>query len=238
MDCTQARLLLHFAGRALQELDPADLEGLDGHLESCCECAAVAARERQLDEAIGRTMHAVSVPGHLRQRLLNAVERKPWTWPWIAAAACVLLALGLGGWWWSRPQQDFSVEEFASLVDVRTAASPEALENHFAGLGVPLIAPRQFDFDLLESAEVCILKGQRVPRLTFFHRGDGDGRPAVAHVYILSRKQFDLGEEMHPRIPTSTHILHLLRSPDVPGFIYLVVHTGSSLDAFLKNRVF
>lgn len=238
MDCSQARLLLHFAGRALQELDPADLEALDGHLEHCPDCAVVAERERQLDEVIARTMHAVSVPDQLQQRLLKALERKPWSWPWIAAAACLLIALGLGGWWLSRPHQDFSVEEFASLVDARTAATPEAIENHFAGLGVPLIAPRQFDFDLLESAEVCVLKGQRVPRLTFFHRGETDGRPAVAHVYVLSRKQFDLGEEVHPRIPTSSHILQILRSPDVPGFVYLVVHTGSSLDAFLKNRVF
>src|SRR5262245_35355435 len=103
MDCKNARLLLEFARPAAAGLEGGEAAALENHLADCPECGPLAARERRLDDRLGRAERAVPVPENLRERLLNKlkVERDAWyrrtLWRLaggLAAAAVLALVVG------------------------------------------------------------------------------------------------------------------------------------------------
>lgn len=229
MDCTNARLLLPF--QRAGELDAAENAALMAHLDSCPDCAALAESERRLDDALCCAMQRVPVPAGLQQRIRTrlAQAKRPRPWAWAAAAAALLLAAGLGGYfYWPRPH-GLDMGYFVNATD----SDPEKVQEFYADLGVPMTPPAQFDYRLLERADVAHVQGQRVAHLCFFNGGDGQ-RSAVAHVYVLPRAQFARPDTQHwPEgipIPTSSHTLQILTSQD---HFYLILYTGGSLAPFL-----
>jgi hypothetical protein len=230
MDCTSARLLLIF--RRPGELDAAERETLDQHLEGCPDCAAHFHQEARVDQAVCTAMRAVPVPAPLRGQILGelARRRRPYPWPWAAAAACILLALGLGLYAWTQSKPVFDPEEFFHIAS--KATDPDQVEGWFADQGMVMVAPRQFNFAYLDSYDTQTVQGRPVPHLLFHLRGNGG--PAIAHVYVLSTKTFKIGD-LPDEISRSNHNIRFLRDPD-GQFLYAVVYTGGTLIPFFRLR--
>lgn len=231
MDCTNARLLLHVSGREGNELIPADQGLLDEHLRACPDCANLVKAERKLDRVVGRAMNAVPVPLGLKSRILEAVRPAPkgrW-WPWIAAAATVLLAVGVAGYFYFRPGSRFDLEAIAWDYDSRLR-SPEEAEHWFAGRGLTTAAPRRFNYQYLRLAGVELIQGKKVPRL-YFEAPDNES----AHVFILPARNVDLSKDARGVIPGSNYNMLFLPSED-ESFWYMVFYTTSTLDPFYRQR--
>jgi len=196
MDCDHARLLLSFTHKKA-ELDNAEAEALQAHLDQCPECEQTARCEGSLDDALGRAMRAVAVPAGLKAGLLDraAVHRRlrvrraaAWT-----ALAAVLLLTVMGFAWYARlPRVNWNDIQTATaeLVDVKDMAvsqpvtAPEQIEEWFATQGMRMEAPRQFNYALLKSFDIARCMKREVPKLVFA-RDDG-GQVAMAEVYVLS----------------------------------------------------
>src|SRR5262249_2625675 len=87
MECNHARLLLTFA-RDHADLAQSEADTLHEHLSQCSDCAALAASEQHLDEALGRAMLAVPVPVGLKGRLMAGLPKRPIRWRrWIMSSA-------------------------------------------------------------------------------------------------------------------------------------------------------
>jgi hypothetical protein len=244
MDCTSARLLLHFVRTG--ELDRVEQEALDSHLGICLECLAFAQSENRFDEAMAAAMPRVPVPARLKDRILERLTRvrRPRPWRRVAAAA-VLLAAGLvcfvaltGG------PDELSPLLIAEKVD--TKATPDAVEGWFFGqLGTPVTLPRDFNFTLLDSFDIAEIQGRKVPKLTFQSAAD----KRLAHIYVLSTRQFHAPAQQENEaalkdgwlpeifIPASSHNIQIRRQRDVPDFFYLIVYTSASLDPFLLQGI-
>jgi hypothetical protein len=247
MDCTCASLLMSFVRSG--ELDAAEQEVLDNHLQACPDCRLLAVSESRFDEALGTAMPRVPVPAGLKARIRQqlAYQRRPRRWPWIAAAI-LLLAAGSGAIlaFMSGPK-DFDLSNFQEeVIDYRHAQPPEGVEAEFLAMGIPMKFPREFNFQLLDGFEAVQVQGRRVPKLTFFARGGNQG--ALAHVYVLSDQQFKLPAQLSDEaekkdgwlgeiIPASSHNIQVRKYPGIAGFFYLVVYTSGNLDPFTLNGI-
>jgi len=232
MDCRTARQLLEFARPRSLELEGGEAEALESHLADCPECGPLAQVERQLDDRIGRALRAVPVPDGLHDRLLSRLtyERRVVQRKWfasVAVAATILLAAGAGVYWhYSRPTR----VEIGSLVGYE-ATAPEQLDEWFRrqGLG-DVVVPRQFNYELLHERRVVEFQGREVAELWFVKDNHS------AHVYILSGKQFDLDhlEQQGQRMAQGNRTVKVLRNPDNPQIVYLVVYSGE-LELFFSK---
>src|SRR5437016_5220961 len=131
MDCNHARLLVGFTHKKA-ELDTAEAEALQAHLEQCPECELMARSERAIDEALGRAMNDVPVPEGLKERVVDklASRQRPRFRRRLALAASLLLVFGFG--WFAlhaRPKVNWDrVQTWsANLIDRR--------ENLWTGVG-------------------------------------------------------------------------------------------------------
>ncbi len=235
MNCKDARLLTWFARPGRVELEPAELAQLQLHLQDCPECAAAVRAEQQLEAVVGKALQAVPVPPGLHQRLLSRLEKdqgwRRWKVRGLAVAASLLLAVGLVFYWFA-PWPQVNYEEFAILVSHPAGVSPEDVEGWFKDRGLVLLAPRQLNYRLLDSCDIVEVQGRRVPKLLFVHRGEG--RAAVAHVYVLAQAQFDWASRPLEKMSISSHTIEERTFPDLP-FLYLFVYTGESLDPFFAD---
>jgi hypothetical protein len=243
MDCNHARLLLTFTYKNA-ELDAAEAEALQAHLDQCPECEASARGERGLDDAIGRAMHAVPVPAgpkielfdklasEGRRRLRRSAVR-------VAIAASILLIVFGFGWrhFYSRPKltwdavQTWSLEltDFRETLVSQAAAAPEQVEEWFRAQGIAMEAPRQFNYAFLKSCDTALCMKRTVPRLVF--AGDDRGQLTMAEVYVLSENEFDLTElkdelerEKELRMPASRYTVQVL--PSSGSFIFVIISQG------------
>jgi len=89
------------------ELDPVASREVSRHLESCPECSAALARQRELGEGLRRDLEYHRAPDLLRARVLRDVhaagrpDRARWAaapqWRWLGAAAGIVAVVG-GAW--------------------------------------------------------------------------------------------------------------------------------------------
>jgi anti-sigma-K factor RskA len=79
-------------------LPPSERAGFEAHLAVCAECAAEVRALGFSLEALGRSALHIEPPCGLRKRVLRSVSarRLPALTPWLAAAAALALAIGLG----------------------------------------------------------------------------------------------------------------------------------------------
>jgi hypothetical protein len=252
MDCNHARLLLAFSPKKA-ELDTAEAEALQAHFDQCAECETLAQAEHALDEGLGRAMNAVPVPAgwqfrlgarlkkqrrvHLRLRRAVAA---------MASAAAILLIVW--GWYAQRPPRvDMDkvrqwVQDFVEPTDViLTAQAPAKVEEAFAAWGMPVEAPRIFNYSLLKSFDRATCLGRQVPRLLFATR-ERD-QVAIAEVYVLSADTFnltDLKSELDRQknlgAPGSRFNWHVVESSGES--MLLIILQGESLEPFYDRSHF
>jgi hypothetical protein len=250
MDCKTARLLLDFARPKPAELAGGDAADLEGHLGACPECDAVGRGQRQLDDHIGRAVRDVPLPDGLRDRLLErlAAERRAWkrrlakrAVP-LAAAAAVLLAVGLYAFWprhqLPAPDLDAKVGDISWNDNSRGSAA--ALEEwfHTKYPGWAMVAPREaegraLDYRLLVYADLADFQGQRVP-LLLFSKEDKLAGNKQARVYVLSQKHFKLDELLQlPPMNSKGYTVVVSPCPDDTGLVFIFIYTGNSMAPFL-----
>jgi len=216
MDCHDVRSLLAFTRQGRDQIDPAEQAGVQQHLETCVDCAAASQSEQHLDAALGAAMRDVPVPSGGKARLLAKLDAsRPRPWLPIAAAAAVLLALGLGAttWLaWPRPHVD---RDIAQVKD----GDPNKVEEWFRKQGVEMTTWRQLDHSLLWTYDVVEFNGRRVPKLVFF-QPSADGRGAIAQVIVLRRDQFDTSDLYDKQDATPNQII--VERDSSPEYVYLI----------------
>jgi len=241
MDCKHARLLLEIAHPLTRELGARETEALAGHLADCPECGPWAEAERQIDEKIGSAMRDVPVPGGAQQRLLRRlhVERDAYYRRWFvraAGVAAMILVTCLAAyfvWFGRKPVPDLQALSYEVNV---IASSPELVEQAFAERGVAMTAPTKFEYANLRDFGLADFQGRQVPFL-LFQVGPAKGNPpALAKVYVLTSRQFDVdGIEMQ-LVPQGSRLAVVVQTDPVHLHVaYVVVYTASTdLSRFYK----
>jgi hypothetical protein len=244
MDCTSVRWLAPLA--RIGELDEAEQQALNAHFAGCPECWAMAQAHNRLDDALATAMHRVPIPSDLKGRILErlARARRPRRWRW-AAAAAVTFAAVVTGYFVVFPGPDrLDLALLTEKVDLKATA--ESVENWFDSQhGISMTAPRNFNYNFLDSFDVAEVQGHRVAKLTFLSQN----RTVLAHVYVLSARQFSLPAELDAdaafkegwlgdiSVPASTHAIFIRPNSNVPDFFYLIVSTSRALDPLLLEGI-
>ncbi|MBI3408562.1 MAG: zf-HC2 domain-containing protein [Planctomycetes bacterium] len=230
MECSSARLLLNFQRPG--ELDADERQAFKQHLDICPDCAAQSRSETQLDRALARAMQAVPTPASLRARILaNLRPRRPVPLPWIAAAACLLLALGVGTFVWLNHRPQFDHNSFMTEMDMKSGDFDTVLAV-FHGEGIPVAIPPQFNPSYLGFYDTQIVQGRKVAHLLFHFPGNNDNRPAIAHVFVLPKSTFNIGE-LPSQESRSNHTFEFWNHGN---FVFAIMHTGGSLTPFLLRN--
>jgi hypothetical protein len=246
MDCHDARLLAQFVRTG--ELSLAERRDLDDHFLDCPECKGVVEAENRLDDAFELAMLQVPVPAGLKGRILERLTRahRPRPWRWVATAAALMIA-ALGYLAFYGYHEEFDTQDFVNVVDDRAGLPRETVEQRFnTELGIAMRAPKDFNFNLLDSFDSTEVHGRRVAKLTFFTRGEAGA--ALAHVYVLPASQFKLPADQDAQsakadgslaeiIPASKHNFQIRRYPDITDFFFVIVYTSGTLDPFLFHEI-
>jgi hypothetical protein len=223
MDCHDVRSLLAFTHKGGDQIDPTERAAVQHHLDGCGDCALAAHSEELFDAALATAMRAVPVPGGGQARLLaKLAANRPRPWTKVAAAAALLLALGLGGTaWLVRPlphvkNADVQVAEFDA----------DRVEEWYRKRGVDMVAWRQLDHTYLWTYDIIEIQGQRVPKLIFCR--EVNGRSAIAQVIVLRADRFNT-TDLHETVGNLKTFVEREIHPD---WVY-VVSTTEELGAFL-----
>jgi hypothetical protein len=221
MDCQSARLLLAFARRPAECVDPGEQVALRQHLNQCPDCAALAHDESRTDAALGEALREVPLPAGLEQRILTrlAAERR-FPIGRTAAAAALLLAVGLAGFAFFHVRPSLQMPQIVALVEQKSLKDPDKVEEWFQAQGIEMQAPRQFRYDKFRDCDVVRFQGRLVPMLLFHD----PAREVLAQVYVLSARQFRLDDLAGAE--RQSHTISILPQPaENPEVVYLVVHT-------------
>jgi hypothetical protein len=236
MDCKTARLLLEYARPHSHELDETEARTLEEHLAACADCDQQAGSERRADEVISRAMRAVDVPDQLRSRILarlaeEQVQRRR-RWPAyslrgaLAAAALLLLALGL--WRWSAVRPPFPVERLLRQSNDWVIAPPDRkqVEQAFKGMGVEMTAPADLNYSYVRFLFLANVEGRPTPTLLFNNKDKSS-----ALVYIVSDAQFD-AEALPANFQANNGYEYkcFVRRPEGEHFGYVAYYTGDDLN--------
>ena len=196
MDCKTARLMLEYAGPNNRELDAAETRALEDHLAGCDDCGPLAHGERRADEAIGKAMRQVDVPDQLRGRILARLKerhgerRRRWILYGLrtvaAAAAVLLLVLGLWHWYAVRPA--FPVESLLTKANI-APPSREDVQQALKGQGVA--GAPDLNYSHLRWLFLANVDGRPTPLLVFNNRGEDGRGPRHALVFVVPDTQFD-----------------------------------------------
>ena len=239
MDCIHARMLIVLQGRDANEFDAEARTALESHLEQCADCLAWSHQEGRVDEALGQAIKNVPVPAALPSKILHALEhqRRPRRVPWMSsAAAVILLSLGTGGYFWYTNRPELTMDDINYQVAHVEVSSPDDVKQWFAEMGLAMEVPKNFNFDFYNDYMIAKINGHRLPRIQYITRGEGDGRPAVADVYVVDTKRFmadDIQNAISQEpIVTSEHRIQAMKCSHDERFIFIVVFTGASLLPF------
>ncbi len=242
MDCKTARLLLDYARPNSHELDETETRALEEHLTSCADCDQLAAAEQRADEVIGRAMRAVDVPDQLRKRILDRLaeeqsERRR-RWPVysmrgaIAAAAVLLLAVGLWRWFAIRPA--FPAGGLVTQANDWVIAPPDRkqVQDAFKALGVEMTAPADLNYNYVRFLFLAYVEGRPTPALLFNNKENStSGRSQHALVYIVSSSQFDTDAlPINSQASSGYEYRCFVSRPQGDPFGYVAYYTGDDLN--------
>ena len=196
MDCKTARLLLDYARPNYHELDETEARALEEHLAGCADCDQQAGAERRADEVIGRAMRAVDVPDQLRAPhpgpLKEERGQRRRRWPVyslrgaLAAAALLLLAVGL--WRWSLVRPPFPAERLATQANNWVIAPPsrKQVEEAFKAQGVEMTAPADLNYNYVRFLFLANVEGRPTPTLLFNNKDKGSPSGFSRHASFTS----------------------------------------------------
>jgi Putative zinc-finger len=242
MDCKTARLMSEFARPQHVELDAAELQALEAHLAVCPDCARASKQERQADEQFGQAMRKVDVPDRLRSRLLTrlaedraAASSRRWKrFATGALAAAAVLVLSISGWMWYHQAtlKPLAAEDIARQVNDEGVSppGPAKLEEAYRQQGVVMAAPTAFNYAFLAHYGMGDLQNKQVPCLLFIRNDDTANIHAVAKVYVVSDRQFNLKNLRTQQSEDGYHYKVEVNHEPGTHFAYVVVHTGENLD--------
>lgn len=246
MDCKAARLLLEFyrpgsIDLGVAELGPEEILALEEHLAACLECDSAARAEKQVDEAIARTMRRVDVPDRLRARILGRLaadsgihqRRRYGRLVRYAVAAALLLCSLIGYAWTHRPYalttDDLEAYWMSVKADKFSPPDADALRDRFKTLGVDAAPPQNWRYKFLTAYGVGDFKGKPVPQMVFVR--DDNPVPDQAQVLILSERQFNVA-----KLPAKwqseegyAYQVEAKKDPDSQQ-VFLIFHTGDNFD--------
>ncbi len=201
MDCKTARLLLEYARPRSGEIDQTEAAALDEHLAACESCDQLVRAERRADEAVRKAMDRVDVPDQLHNRILARLKqerghlRRRWVVygirAGIAAAAVLLLALGL--WRWFQVRTAFPAEQLGTRAADWVIGPPDVQEVQ-ASLkkqGASVEAA-DLNYSRLRWLFMTDVAGRPTPLLIFNKTSEDGSRPQHALVFLLADDQFDL----------------------------------------------
>jgi Putative zinc-finger len=224
MECQDVRAMLAFLERKSEELDAGERTALQKHLETCPDCAAMTAAERQADLAIGTVMRAVPVPAGLKQQVLKRLAAgrgsawKGWT---IAVAAALLLAVGGGTWhYWPKP-------EFLPVIPPVVWKDADEVDSYFAAKGLIIEASPRLKYELLDRVDIELVDGRPVAKLTFLNEGPPRG---LANVYIVDTKQFNLNQ--FNNLKAGNPSMMSFRDSEGSRFIIVIVNPNGGAGGF------
>lgn len=242
MDCRTARLLLDYARLNSNELDETESRLLEEHLAACADCDQQAGAERRADEAIGRAMRAVEVPDRLRARILTRLAedrgQRRRRWPVysirgaVAAAALLLMAVGL--WRWSMIRPAFPAEPIALQANDWVIAPPDRLQvqEAFKARGAEMVAPADLNYSYVRFMFLASIEGRPTPTL-FFNKAKGGSTGLSQHalVYIVSDSQFDTDAlPVNSQASNGYEYKCFIRRPQGDHFGYVAYYTGDDLN--------
>jgi hypothetical protein len=240
MDCKTAHMLLEFHRPHSEELDSDETDALENHLRDCSDCAHLAHTEQQADEHLGVAVRAVATPVDLRERILKALangRRNRWRrrLRWTAAAAAVLLAVGLGLGYRLSARPTIDVNEIVDNL-VAPESSAEEIEEWFkTTYGVKTTLPRSLRYSNFITASREERQGKLAPRLLFLRKPDRQDkqqdRQDFAEVWVLSPDQFDLKASAKKPLQAGTGRINveLMLNQD-GGNACLILYSGGPLD--------
>jgi Protein of unknown function (DUF3379) len=195
INCLEVRRIL---GAEPQRRDSALME----HCKTCSSCSAFMKEILGLDVRLARAL-AVDVPEELEARIVfrTAFRPKPLrTYRWLAAAATVILAVGIGFGVWQYQRNSMTALSAALVAHVTNPAEAEALDP-----GRPLLQNASLVHGVLQHvgvrmrgsmddityARACPFRGELVAHLVV--RGK-DGPVTVLllpHVHVSKPTHFD-----------------------------------------------
>jgi hypothetical protein len=246
MDCRTARLLLDYHRPRAAELPAEDAAELERHLASCPDCDGLCRAGQRMDDHVGRALRAVPVPDKLRDRLLGRLKterrrvlRRKLLWSGgVAATAAAAVVAALFVVWQLTPHKPPQLDFQTVLAEQFTnydSPSAEKVEQWFQEKRhVTMVAPTQFQYIYLAERDLGDFQGKRVPKLVFVR--DTPAGVTRAHVYVLTRDQFDFDSllALDERVSFGLRI-KVLKS-DSPDVKYLVIYEGENLKPlFIAN---
>ncbi len=241
MDCNSARLFLNFYRPPAGDLSGPEAEELEQHLAVCSECNALASAEHRLDQHLGRAMRAVEVPPALRRNIMNALatQRSAWNRRWVrhasrvAVAAVLLLAVSLGGYFWSAYRtRDIDLQDVRNALCV-TPPDRDSVNAALKRLGESAVAPSFVNYNYLTAspslAELPGYKGDKVPQLVFTQKDPAERDfGAVAVVFVLDKRRFHIDDE---EISSNGYKFLIDVQPGEHDRVnYVILYTGKSWD--------
>jgi hypothetical protein len=237
MECRDAQFYLRLKRHAAAGSDElgADVNAsLDGHLATCLACAADAHTAASFDRAMASAMRSVPVPVGLRDQLIaygaakqGAILRgKLYRVATVAAAAVVLLFLGLGVISYTRPKLDTA--ELVQRNGRQFSESKQVTQEWLAAQKLPRDLPLPFDYQFLVALGKETVQGVDVPVVVF--RND----TAIAKVYII-RDDGRLNPKDSQDVYDSFAGAKVIREQ---GVTYVIIHNAGpdGLRQFLITR--
>jgi hypothetical protein len=241
MDCKTARLLLEFTRPGSAELDAAEAGDLERHLSGCPDCDALSRSERQVEEHLVRAMRQVAVPEGLRGQILARLdgERGDWLRRRYGhvlrgmVAAAVLLCVWGWMYWHNSQLPAVDAEQVVQAASI-TAAGPAEVNAFLKSMGFEEFAPDALtvNYAYLTTYGVSELPGypgKHVPEMVFTHLGRD--RRAVAKLFVVSAKQFNLHDLLHGSLPPNGYKYKLELLPGTTNRVaYLILYTGDDIN--------
>jgi len=206
---------------------------LQGHLDQCGECRELARKDKAVDDVLGRAMRQVTVPTGMASRILDRLEhaRRPSPWTWLSIAAAVLLTAGLSLTWYLQPLP--YLDGGAVFLAAHHGTSAEIVTNWLAAQGCAVDAPQVIDYAYLDSFRMASVQGRRVPELVFVNQAHGT--ISVAHVYIISRREFRWDDaELIQAVSAGSRGVDLIDAKQ-GDFWFLVIYSLGSRESFPRQ---
>lgn len=222
---------------ALGALDPADRAAFEQHLASCQSCTAEVRDLQAVTEGLSRSVPLVAPPADLRERVLRAATgRAPAQQAapgrsstrgnllWLATAASLVLAVGLGVYVLQlRGRLDLLEQRLSDATARAAAAERQTAEYRRASLDVEtatliLGAPDLVRTDLAGVAPASIAKGR-----AFWSRSRGLVFTAAGLPQLEPGKSYQLWI-VGPQAPVSAAVF----SPDPSGRATAIVDAAAA----------
>jgi Protein of unknown function (DUF3379) len=220
INCLEVRRTL---GAEPQRRDPALLE----HCKRCTACSAYMKEMLGLDTRLSRAL-AVEVPEGLEARIVFRTAFKPKrlsAYPWLAAAATVVLAIGIGFGVWQYQRNSMTALSAALVAHVTNPAEAEALDpdrpvlqnaSLVHGVLKHVGVRMQGSMDDITYARACPFRGELVAHLVI--RGK-DGPVTVLllpHIHVNKPTHFDEQGYRGEIVPAGAGSIAILANNSTP----------------------